>query len=322
MRLSRSLTLLSLVAAATGGIAIWSWPTLGPALEAGAPLVEAAWPVLATAFGGLLLVHLHALIRLSRLAKLTEEAAAAPERQTAAAGGSRLEKPRKAPKATRSKPKKAPDSAPSAKAPRPEAEAPYPDVTPGRVVVPSGGGGDDPEKVEEFLKVVLEDADAEDVSFLPPYASDEPDEASLLDPYTTEDIPVLPGDEVTDREGAGGEPPGEAAAGEREGAEGAERRAREGYRNVPIPRHFALGTVAIIRQVLTPAEVAQVLVEQRKRPREKFGELAVEMGLLAEEELGDLLLAQQQGLFTDEEIREARSRIKSFRELEAAASAE
>lgn len=83
---------------------------------------------------------------------------------------------------------------------------------------------------------------------------------------------------------------------------------------VPVPRHFALGTVALVRDLLTPAEVARVLLEQRRQPGKKFGELAVEMGMLSESQREELLLAQQEGLFTDAEMREARRRLREFRE--------
>jgi len=94
--------------------------------------------------------------------------------------------------------------------------------------------------------------------------------------------------------------------------------AEETYRapvvEVPVPRHFALGTVALVRDLLTPAEVARVLLEQRKQPGKKFGVLAVEMGLLTESQREELLLAQQEGLFTDAEMRDARQRLREFRE--------
>ncbi|MFQ5889201.1 MAG: hypothetical protein ACE5JR_04010 [Gemmatimonadota bacterium] len=85
-------------------------------------------------------------------------------------------------------------------------------------------------------------------------------------------------------------------------------------RDVPIPRHFALGTVALVRNMLGPADVARVLLEQKKRPDERFGKLAVQLGLLTESQLEELLLAQQEGLFTDEEMREARRRLEEFRQ--------
>lgn len=83
--------------------------------------------------------------------------------------------------------------------------------------------------------------------------------------------------------------------------------------SVPVPRHFALGTVAIIKNVLTPDEVAQVLMEQRRRPKRRFGELAVEMGLLGETELESLLLTQQEGVYKKKEIKAARERLESYR---------
>lgn len=85
--------------------------------------------------------------------------------------------------------------------------------------------------------------------------------------------------------------------------------AREGE---PVRRHFALGTVAIIRDVMEPAEISRILIEQRKRPERGFGELAVEMGLLSENELESLLRAQQEGQFTQEEIRTARQRLEDY----------
>jgi hypothetical protein len=86
---------------------------------------------------------------------------------------------------------------------------------------------------------------------------------------------------------------------------------------VPVPRHFALGTVALVRDLLTPAEVARVLLEQRRQPGKKFGGLAVEMGLLSDSQREELLLAQQEGLFTDAEMRDARHRLREFRETAA-----
>ena len=86
---------------------------------------------------------------------------------------------------------------------------------------------------------------------------------------------------------------------------------------VPVPRHFALGTVALVRDLLTPADVARVLLEQRRQAGKKFGVLAVEMGLLSESQREELLLAQQEGLFTDAEMRDARQRLREFRESAA-----
>ncbi len=88
---------------------------------------------------------------------------------------------------------------------------------------------------------------------------------------------------------------------------------------IPIPRHFALGTVALIRRLLTPAEVARILMEQRQQPDRRFASLAVEMGLLTDSQREELLLAQQEGLFTEQEMREARERLREFRESTARA---
>lgn len=79
-------------------------------------------------------------------------------------------------------------------------------------------------------------------------------------------------------------------------------------------RHFALGTVAIIRNVLRPEEVSKVLVEQRRRPEMRFGELALEMGLLEEDELERLLEVQREGRFSKPEIRLARRRLETWHE--------
>lgn len=305
MRLIRPLLLLVVVTGATAAAVYWRWPDLEP--------------VLGTAFGGLLLLHFYALARLARL-----------EDRLARYGGRASRKVAE----RRAEP---PGSRPPTRAPKSGKEGKISEsgVTSPRVVTPTATrrerGTEEPEKVEEFLRVVLEDQEAEDVSFLPPYASDEAEDVSFLDPYPAgeDDSPEFrepPFREApTVSEGAGAALSGEAPMADLGDASDevvAGSEPREGYRNVPIPRHFALGTVAIIRNALTPAEVAQVLVEQRKRPREKFGELAVELGLLSEPELRELLLAQQQGLFTDEEIREARGRIKAFRELEASASSQ
>ena len=96
-----------------------------------------------------------------------------------------------------------------------------------------------------------------------------------------------------------------------------ERPPRGPVNEVPVPRHFALGTVALVRDLLSPAEVARVLLEQRRQPGKKFGVLAVEMGLLNESQREELLLAQQEGLFTDAEMRDARQRLREFRESAA-----
>ncbi len=83
--------------------------------------------------------------------------------------------------------------------------------------------------------------------------------------------------------------------------------------HVVIPRKFAIGTVAIIRRALDPGQVARVLEEQRKFPKKRFGELAVERGFIAEAQLDALLRAQKAGLFTEAEIQRARAALGSYR---------
>jgi hypothetical protein len=115
------------------------------------------------------------------------------------------------------------------------------------------------------------------------------------------------------------------ASGDEEETGDAERKASNGgapdgaeYR-IPTPRHFALGTVALIRNMLSPAQVARILVEQRQQPEKKFASLAVELGMLTDLQREELLLAQQEGLFSDAEMREARERLRDFRKTTARA---
>ncbi|MDH3298115.1 MAG: hypothetical protein OEM96_07560 [Gemmatimonadota bacterium] len=103
--------------------------------------------------------------------------------------------------------------------------------------------------------------------------------------------------------------------------DGPEAGGLEAGHRIPTPRHFALGTVALIRDLLTPAQVAHILIEQRQQPDERFAAIAVDLGLLTEEQREELLLAQQEGLFTDEEMREARQRLSEFRKATARALA-
>ena len=160
----------------------------------------------------------------------------------------------------------------------------------------SDGPSRDDRTAEEsmWLRQQLTD-DVDDIAFLPPYASGEvePSEPALQQPR------------VDWREFLEDDP-----------SEVGSQRVTDTSRNVPIPRHFALGTVAIIRGALSPAEVAKVLLEQRRQPRKQFGEVAVEMGVLDETVLRELLVAQGEGLFTDEEIRDARQKLREYRDRE------
>ena len=122
------------------------------------------------------------------------------------------------------------------------------------------------------------------------------------------------------RSGSFGSPVAEPETPKEPGASGSNGGAPEGaeYR-IPTPRHFALGTVALIRNMLTPAQVARILVEQRQQPDKKFASLAVELGMLTDQQREELLLAQQEGLFSDAEMREARERLRDFRKTTARA---
>lgn len=90
--------------------------------------------------------------------------------------------------------------------------------------------------------------------------------------------------------------------------------------DVVIPRKFAIGTVAIIRRALDPGQVARVLEEQRKFPKKRFGELAVERGFIEEAQLDELLEAQKAGLFTEAEIQWARTVLESYRREQPSAT--
>lgn len=169
----------------------------------------------------------------------------------------------------------------------------------------SGSGGDASEassgapsdesagsKSYEEFTAGLDDDDAEEISFLPPYMSGSPSRAdrSPSAPTSNDDAGGSRGsvlmNDLEDGEGAGGK--------------------------MPVSRRFALGTVAIIRHLLEPAEVERILLEQRRYPRLRFGDIAVQLDLLTTEELQELLQAQQDGIFTDEEIQDARHRLAAF----------
>ncbi|MCK5412538.1 MAG: hypothetical protein KAJ67_10610 [Gemmatimonadetes bacterium] len=90
--------------------------------------------------------------------------------------------------------------------------------------------------------------------------------------------------------------------------------------DVVVPRKFAIGTVAIIRRALDPGQVARVLEEQRKFPKKRFGELAVERGFIEEAQLEELLGVQKAGLFTEAEIQWARTALESYRREQPSAT--
>ena len=145
----------------------------------------------------------------------------------------------------------------------------------------------------------LAGGDDEEISFLPPFASGavETDTSGSESDDNDGDWP-LPGAENS--ESALSAMPAEVIG------------------KVQLPRHFALGTVAIIRELLEPEQVARVMLEQRHQPKLRFGEIAVELGFLTPPQVEELLVAQKDGLFTDHEIHEARVRLRNFRESEVA----
>lgn len=167
------------------------------------------------------------------------------------------------------------------------------------------------------------EADAPDVATpVKAPAAVPPEVARPARPPAQPATPVVRGEVVPPAEALGGapgkRPADDAATIERLTPPGhTQQPARASVTEVPVPRHFALGTVALVRDLLTPAEVARVLLEQRRQSGKKFGVLAVEMGLLSESQREELLLAQQEGLFTDAEMRDARQRLREFRETAA-----
>jgi hypothetical protein len=82
-----------------------------------------------------------------------------------------------------------------------------------------------------------------------------------------------------------------------------------GPTGVKTPRHLQIGTIAIIRKMLDPSEVGAILSAQRSAPDRRFGELAVELGLLTNSQVEELLEEQRKVVFTDAELLEARTQI-------------
>lgn len=250
-------------------------------------------PSLAAAGGGLLLLHLFALYGIWRLQRRIREL------EGNRASGTSAREPIKPYAATPSVDRKRRD--------RPESPLPRIPEADEVVVLKETDPAAVPDEVaNEELALWLEhengqgfvESEEEEISFLPPFASD----AVADDPEVT----------------APGEAPSEWGAPDAAEAEPAASNARqETVRNVPIPRHFALGTVAIIRRLMEPEEVAQVMLEQRHQPKLRFGEVAVQLGFLTPGQVDELLLAQKEGLFTDDEIREARARLRAFHESRA-----
>lgn len=80
-----------------------------------------------------------------------------------------------------------------------------------------------------------------------------------------------------------------------------------------VRRDFKLGTVAVIKGVMSPGIVSEVMSEHRRRPGLTFGDHAVELGHLTETELEELMQVKHRGVYTPGEIRRARRRIEEYR---------
>ena len=87
--------------------------------------------------------------------------------------------------------------------------------------------------------------------------------------------------------------------------------------SVLVPRQYKLGTVAVVQRVLAPGEVARVLAVQDRQPDRRFGDIAVDLGLLTESELEELLETQKEGLYRPEAISRARRDLKKYRRKKA-----
>jgi len=125
--------------------------------------------------------------------------------------------------------------------------------------------------------------------------------------------------EITAVGDARAEPGGEGAEAAVEAASGSDVEAGgEDDDSVLVPRHYKLGTVAVVEETLTPEEVARVLAVQDRQPDRKFGDIAVGLDLVSESELDQLLEVQEQGLYHPEDIGRARRELKEYRRRKAA----
>ncbi|MDH3732751.1 MAG: hypothetical protein OEU54_04420 [Gemmatimonadota bacterium] len=147
----------------------------------------------------------------------------------------------------------------------------------------------DTEQVVDHLTAELESDD--NISFLPPYASGK---APAVERSDDDPLTVL------------WEPPPDSSL------LAVLDDVLETSSKMPVPRRFALGTVAILRNLLQPADVERILAEQKRYPRLRFGDIAVQLGFLSEAELEELLEAQVEGVFTDEEIIDTRARLQAY----------
>jgi hypothetical protein len=151
---------------------------------------------------------------------------------------------------------------------------------------------DDRSEAEQVVDHLTADlGDDDDISFLPPYASGK---APAVERSESEPLAIL------------WEPAPDSSL------LALLNDVLEPSSRMPMPRRFALGTVAILRNLLQPGDVERILLEQRRYPRLRFGDAAVQLGLLSETELSELLAAQEEGVFTDEEILDTHARLQAY----------
>lgn len=175
-------------------------------------------------------------------------------------------------------------SSPEPSPPEPEETVPEPEET----VPDAADDTDDTDPAYEEFAAGLEEGEAEEISFLPHYVSGGKSAEAEHD------------------SDGGWEPPAVESPLLQELNDVLDPRSR-----MPMPRRFALGTVAILRNLLDPDQVSRILEEQRRYPRLRFGDIAVELELLTPEQRDEMVRAQQEGVFSDEEIRDAKRRLES-----------
>lgn len=79
-----------------------------------------------------------------------------------------------------------------------------------------------------------------------------------------------------------------------------------------VPRDLRIGTVAIVKGALEPNDVSRVMSMQERQPEKPFGELAVEAGLLEPEQVDELLEVQETGLYSQQKLKQAKSKLRAF----------
>lgn len=99
--------------------------------------------------------------------------------------------------------------------------------------------------------------------------------------------------------------------GEQPGAAPAEGSAEAGFEGESVALDLRLGTVAIVENVLEPEQVSKVLAAQEREPEKKFGELAVEAGMIDDDQVDRLLEIQQRGVYSRAKVQSAKARLRA-----------